>query len=167
MVCDRVFNKKSTALGAATGLVVGLVAITPGAGYVPIWASIFIGAVASPLSMFFITVVKKAFRYDDSLDVFGCHGIGGIWGSIATGLFASSAVNPAVTNNGAFFGGTLLLPQLAAIGVTVAIAIAGTFVIIKGLALFKKPRVKESDESVGLDYSQHGESAYPTFSGLD
>lgn len=167
MICDWVFNKKSTALGAATGLVVGLVAITPGAGYVPIWASIFIGAVASPLSMFFITVVKKTFRYDDSLDVFGCHGIGGIWGSIATGLFASSSVNPAVTNNGVFFGGSLLLPQLAAIGVTVAIAVAGTFVIIKGLALFKKPRVKESDESVGLDYSQHGESAYPTFSGLD
>jgi len=167
MIFDQIFNGKSTALGAATGLVVGLVAITPAAGFVPVWAAIIIGFAASPLSMFFITVVKRIFKYDDSLDVFGCHGIGGIWGGIATGLFASSSVNPAVTNEGVFFGGSLILPQLAAIGITVALAVGGTFVIIKTMSLFGKARVSERDESIGLDHSQHGESAYPSFTGLD
>lgn len=167
MIFDKFFNKKSTALGAATGLVIGLVAITPAAGFVPIWAAIIIGFVVSPLCMFFITVVKRIFKYDDSLDVFGCHGIGGIWGGIATGLFASSSVNPFVTNEGLFFGGSLILPQLAAIGVTIALAAVGTFVIIKVMSLFGKSRVLERDESIGLDHSQHGESAYPSFTGLD
>ena len=167
MIFDKILNGKPTALGAATGLVVGLVAITPGAGYVPVWAAIVIGFAASPLSLFFIMVVKRAFKYDDSLDVFGCHGIGGIWGGIATGLFATSTVNEAVTNNGLFFGGSLILSQLAAIGITIVVAVVGTVVIIKVLSLFKKSRVSEREESVGLDHAEHGESAYPTFTGLD
>jgi Amt family ammonium transporter len=168
MIFDRIFNGKSTALGAATGLVVGLVAITPGAGYVPVWASIIIGFLVSPLCMFFVSFVKQKLKYDDSLDAFGCHGIGGIWGGIATGLFATSAVNPAaVTNQGLFFGGSLILPQLAAIGITIAIAVVGTFIIMKALKLFKKSRVEDREESTGLDHSQHGETAYPSFTGLD
>ncbi|MEZ4357766.1 MAG: ammonium transporter [Eubacteriales bacterium] len=167
MIFDKIFNGKSTALGAATGIVVGLVAITPGAGYVPIWASIVIGFIVSPLCMFFTTVVKHKFKYDDSLDAFGCHGIGGIWGGIATGLFATSTVNSAVTSEGLFFGGSLLLPQLASIGVTIGIAVAGTFIIMKVLKLFKGSRVSARNESEGLDYSEHGESAYPSFTGLD
>ena len=79
MIFDKIFNGKSTALGAATGIVVGLVAITPAAGFVPVWASMIIGAVASPLCLFFVTYVKRKLKYDDSLDAFGCHGIGGIW----------------------------------------------------------------------------------------
>ena len=167
MIFDRIFNGKSTAVGAATGIVVGLVAITPAAGFVPLWASIVIGFVVSPLCMFFVSFVKKKLKYDDSLDAFGCHGIGGIWGGIATGLFATSAVNSAVTNEGLFFGGSLLGSQLAAIGITIALAAVGTFVIIKVMSLFKKPRVTDRDESTGLDHSQHGESAYPSFTGLD
>jgi Amt family ammonium transporter len=167
MMLDRYINKKITALGSATGLIVGLAAVTPASGFVPIWAAIIIGAIASPLSMFFIMVVKKIFKYDDSLDVFGCHGIGGVWGVIATGLFATSGVNPAVTNQGVFFGGSLILPQLAAAGITIALSVAGTFVIIKALALLGKSHVTERDENVGLDHTEHGESAYPSFTGLD
>lgn len=167
MIFDKIFNKKSTALGAATGLVVGLVAITPGAGYVPVWAAIVIGFAVSPLCIFFTSVVKRKLKYDDSLDAFGCHGIGGIWGGITTGLFATSTVNSAVTNEGLFFGGSLILPQLAAIGITIGVAVVGTYIIMKVLKLFKGSRVSDRNESEGLDYSEHGESAYPSFTGLD
>ena len=109
MLIEKIRNKKPTLVGASTGAVVGLVAITPGAGYVPIWASIVIGALVSPICYFFISVVKPKLGYDDSLDTFGCHGIGGIWGSIATGLFAKNGFNPdpkldAVQWNGLVFG---------------------------------------------------------------
>ncbi|MDP2892290.1 MAG: ammonium transporter [Bacillota bacterium] len=168
MLIERIFNKKPTALGAATGIVVGLAAITPAAGFVPIWAAIVIGFVVSPLSWFGISFLKRKLGYDDALDVFGCHGIGCIWGGIATGLFASSAVNPAVTNQGLIFGtGNLMVSQLIAIGITIALAGGGTFVIMKVIGLFTKPRVTLREESDGLDHSQHGESAYPSFTGLD
>jgi len=117
--------------------------------------------------MFFVAFVKQKLKYDDSLDAFGCHGIGGIWGGIATGLFASSAVNSAVTNEGLFFGGLLIVSQLIAIGITIAVAVVGTFVITKVISIFQKARVSERDESVGLDHSEHGETAYPSFTGLD
>ena len=93
MLCDVIFNKKPTFVGASTGLVAGLVGITPGAGFVPIWAAIIIGLTTSPICFFMISWVKKKFGYDDALDAFGCHGIGGIWGGICTGLFGKATIN--------------------------------------------------------------------------
>ncbi len=166
---EKIKNGKSTLVGASTGLVVGLVAITPGAGFVPIWSSIIIGAIASPISYFFITSVKKKFSYDDTLDVFGCHGIGGIWGGIATGLFAKTAINSAAPWDGLVFGSVdLLLRQIAAIGITIVIAIIGTLVAASiAKAVTNGIRVTSREEDLGLDAAQHGESAYPAFNGMD
>ncbi len=88
MLLDVLHNGKSTLVGAATGLVVGLVAITPNAGFVPIWFSSIIGALVSPICYYGVALIKKKLKIDDALDAFGCHGIGGIWGGIATGIFA-------------------------------------------------------------------------------
>ncbi|MFT8888835.1 MAG: ammonium transporter [Ethanoligenens sp.] len=174
MLIEKIKNKKPTLVGISTGAVIGLVAITPGAGFVPIWASIVIGALVSPICYFFVTVVKPKFGYDDSLDAFGCHGIGGIWGGIATGLFALKGFNPdpkldAVQWNGLFFGQwQLFVRQLAAIGITIVVAVVGTLIAL-GIAKLcvKKLRVTSRDEDVGLDASEHGESAYPSFNGMD
>jgi Amt family ammonium transporter len=167
MIIDTITVGKPTAVGAATGAVIGLVAITPGAGFVPVWASIIIGLLVSPLCWFFISKIKPKLGYDDALDVFGCHGIGGIWGGIATGLFASKAVNP-LGNDGVFFGNAAQLgTQLLAIGITIALAAVGTFVLLKVIGLFTSLRATPREESEGLDGSQHGESAYPSFHGMD
>lgn len=160
---------KPTLVGASTGMVVGLVAITPGSGFVPIWASLLIGALASPISYFFIAVVKKKFGYDDALDVFGCHGVGGIWGGVSTGIFAQRAVNPAAQWDGLVFGSAeLFLRQLAAIGVAAAVAVAGTLLAAGAARLLTGSlRVDPEVEETGLDEAEHGESAYPAFSGMD
>lgn len=169
LLIERVKTGKPTLVGGSTGLVVGLVAITPGAGFVPIWASLIIGLLASPISYFAITVIKKKFGYDDALDVFGCHGIGGIWGGIATGLFAQSSINSAAAWNGLVFGdANLFLRQLAAIGITIVVAVVGTL-IAAGIAKLctKGLKVSAKDEDSGLDASEHGESAYPAYNGMD
>lgn len=161
-ICIEWFHrKKPTLLGAATGAVIGLVAITPAAGFVTPLSAIVIGLLVSPLSYFFISVVKQKFGYDDSLDVFGCHGIGGIWGALATGLFATKAANPG-GNNGLFYGNAAQL-GVQALSVLVTILLSGvlTFVILKGISIFAPLRVKEADEDEGLDSTQHGEDAYP------
>jgi len=169
MLIETIKFGKPTLMGAATGAVIGLVAITPGAGFVPVWASMVIGAVVSPLCFFFMTKVKPKFGYDDALDAFGCHGIGGIWGGIATGLFASKAVNPGISFEGLVFGGDahLIVVQLIAIGITIALAVVATFVIIKIMKLFGDIKVSREDEQLGLDISEHHEVAYPAFNGLD
>jgi Amt family ammonium transporter len=169
LAIEIVKSGKPTLVGGSTGLVVGLVAITPGAGFVPVWAAILIGGAVSCICYYFISVVKPRFGYDDALDVFGCHGIGGIWGGIATGLFARKSINPAAAWDGLVFGDArLFLRQLAAILVTIALAVAGTLIAgwIASLAA-KGLRVSKKDEDVGLDVSQHGEMAYPAFNGLD
>lgn len=115
-------NGTPSLVGAVTGIVAGLVAITPGAGFVPVWAALIIGALVSPLCYFFISVVKKHFGYDDALDAFGCHGIGGVWGGIATGLFAQKSINPIAQWDGLVFGETrLILAQVISILVTIAL----------------------------------------------
>lgn len=169
MLVEKLTRGKPTMLGAATGAVVGLVAITPGAGFVPVWASLIIGAVVSPLCYFALTFLKSKFGYDDALDAFGCHGIGGIWGGIATGLFASHQVNTFPKWEGLFISGSfdLISKQLIAIGFTIAFAAIGTTVIVFAIKLFMKIRVTAKEEIEGLDYSEHGESAYPAFTGLD
>lgn len=168
MLVEKIAHGKPTMLGAATGAVVGLVAITPGAGFVPIWASIIIGGLVSPLCYLFMGRVKAKFGYDDALDAFGCHGVGGIWGGIATGLFTHMSINSSARWNGLFFGDFKLLgAQLLSIVITIVFAAVMTFVIIKVIGLFMKIRVDASEEADGLDIAEHGESAYPSFTGLD
>ncbi len=168
LLIDGIKDKKSTLVGASTGIVVGLVAITPGAGFVPVWAAFIIGALASPISYFTIGFIKHKLKLDDSLDAFGCHGIGGMWGGIATGLFAESSINSAAQWDGLVFGDThLFTAQLLSIFVTIAVAAVGSLICIGITRIFTQLRVSRKEEAVGLDLSQHGESAYPSFNGLD
>ena len=168
MLIDIIKDGKPTIIGASTGAVLGLVAITPGAGFVPLWASIIIGLVVSPLCYFTMSVVKQHFGYDDALDAFGCHGVGGIWGGIATGIFANKSINDAVRWNGLVYGDFHLFGvQLLSIVITIGIAVIGTFICVSVIKLLLPLRVTESEERIGLDKSQHGESAYPAFNGLD
>ncbi|RDU24523.1 ammonium transporter [Anaerosacchariphilus polymeriproducens] len=168
MLIEQIMHKKTTALGAATGAVVGLVAITPGAGFVPIWSAIIIGALVSPICYFFMSKVKHLFKYDDALDAFGCHGIGGVWGGIATGIFANKDVNPLVSSNGLIYGEMkLFVAQLISIGITIVIAVAATFIIVSILKAFGGIRVSAEEEAQGLDVAIHSETAYPAFTGLD
>lgn len=168
MVIDMIRDGKPTVIGACTGAVLGLVAITPGAGFVPLWSAIIIGIVVSPICYFMMSVVKKHFGYDDALDAFGCHGVGGIWGGIATGIFAQKSINGVARWDGLIFGDyRLFLAQIISIVATIAVAIVGTLICASVVKLFTPLRVLEHDERVGLDESQHGESAYPSFNGLD
>lgn len=168
MLMDVIMAEKPTLVGCVTGLVVGLVAITPGAGFVPIWASLIIGFVGSPICYFMISKVKQKFGYDDALDAFGCHGIGGVWGGLATGLFTQTSINSVAKWNGLFFGDTrLFIAQVISILVTIVVAVVGTLICIALVRLFTPLRVEKRDEQVGLDLSEHNETAYPSFNGLD
>lgn len=168
MLTDKLVGGKVTIVGSATGAVLGLVAITPGAGFVPVWSSIIIGACVSPICFFCMSRVKGHFGYDDTLDAFGCHGIGGIWGGIATGLFAKASYSDLVRWDGLVYGDYhLFLAQVISIVATIAIAVVGTFLCATIVKQFMPLRVTEQEEKVGLDLSQHGESAYPSFNGLD
>ena len=168
MLIDTIKDGKPTLVGACTGLVVGLVAITPGAGFVPVWASFIIGALVSPICYTMMNIIKQKLKIDDSLDAFGCHGIGGIWGGIATGLFGQSSINSVAQWDGLVFGETrLFVAQIISILVTIAVAVVGSLICIGIIRIFTKLRVDEKDEIVGLDSSQHGENAYPSFNGFD
>ena len=168
MLIDVIKDGKPTLVGASTGLVVGLVAITPGAGFVPIWSAIIICAAVSPICCFTISFLKGKLKIDDALDAFGCHGIGGIWGGIATGFFAKSSINSVARWDGFIYGDYhLLLAQIIGIVVTAAVAVVGTLICLAIVRIFTPLRVDEREEKIGLDISQHGESAYPTFNGLD
>lgn len=168
MLMDVIKNGRPTLVGASTGLVVGLVAITPGAGFVPVWASFVIGFLVSPICYCGVAIVKKKLKIDDALDAFGCHGIGGIWGGIATGLFAQSSINDTARWDGLIFGDfRLFAAQLAGILITIAFAVIGTLICVAIVRIFTPLRVDQKEEQIGLDLSQHGESAYPSFNGLD
>ena len=168
MLLDVLHNGKSTLVGAATGRVVGLVASTPGAGFVPIWSSFIIGALVSPICYYGVALIKKKLKIDDALDAFGCHGIGGIWGGIATGIFAQSSINDVARWDGLVFGDDhLFVAQIVGIIITMIIAVVGTLICVAIVKIFTPLRVDVKDEQVGLDISQHGESAYPSFNGLD
>lgn len=168
MLVEKIVQGKPTVVGAASGAVVGLVGITPGAGFVPIWASFIIGAVVSPLCFLFISKVKPKFGYDDALDAFGCHGVGGIWGGLATGLFTQKSINPVAQWDGLVFGDYhMFVAQILSMLVTIVLAGAATAVIMFVLKKVMKIRVSPDEEALGLDRSEHGESAYPAFTGLD
>lgn len=168
MLLDVINDKKTTLVGASTGLVLGLVAITPGAGFVPIWSSFIIGALVSPICYYGVILVKKIIKIDDALDAFGCHGIGGIWGGIATGIFGKSSINSVAKWDGLVFGDwRLFAAQIEGIAITILIAVVGTLICSGIVRIFTPLRVTLREEQIGLDITQHGESAYPTFNGMD
>jgi ammonium transporter, Amt family len=159
---------KPTMIGAISGAVAGLVCITPAAGFVSPISAILIGLVAGAVCYTMVCEVKKRFGYDDTLDVFGIHGIGGIFGAILTGIFATSAINPIFKDAsgnilpvGLIEGNAMqVFYQLVGIGISVALAIVGTLVILKFVDMVIGLRVSESEETAGLDATQHGEAAY-------
>jgi Amt family ammonium transporter len=152
-------KNKPSVLGTVIGAVVGLVAVTPAAGYVTPLAAIVIGALASPISLLAIRIREKI-GLDESLDVWACHGMGGAWGALATGLFASKAVNPAGAD-GLFYGNpSQFLIQAAAVGVSIAFAFGLTYLLARVLKATVGLRVTRDEEEVGLDISEHGEPAY-------
>ena len=168
MLIEVIREGKPTLVGASTGLVIGLVAITPGAGFVPVWASFIIGILVSPICYFTVILLKQKLKIDDALDAFGCHGIGGIWGGIATGLFGKSSINSVAKWDGLVLGDyRLFLAQVLSIVITIAVAIVGTLICIGIVRIFTPLRVDPKEELVGLDASQHGENAYPSFNGFD
>ena len=161
MIAEWIHRGKPTLLGAVSGAIAGLVAVTPGAGFVTPMSSLIIGLVGGALCYFAVGVLKAKLGYDDSLDAFGCHGIGGMWGALATGLFATKTINPAGAN-GLFYGNPAQLGiQALSIVATIALAATATFVILKAISLFTSLRVTSDEEDLGLDLALHGEEAYP------
>ena len=161
-------NGKPSLVGASTGLVAGLVAITPGAGFVSTWSAVIIGLLVSPVCFYAIAIVKHKLGYDDALDAFGCHGVGGIFGGIVTGLFTTPELALDPDNIGLIYGNPrLFLVTIAAIVFTIVWSAGMTFVLMKGISFFMPLRVSDREEAIGLDNTEHGETAYPTFMGLD
>ena len=159
VLVERYHRGKPTVLGAVSGGVSGLVAITPAAGFVTPVAAIPIGFIGAICCYVAVAILKSKVGYDDSLDAFGIHGVGGMWGAIATGLFATVTVNPDGAD-GLLYGGNLLIPQLISLVVAIALAIIGTVVIFKVVSYFMDMRVSISAESLGIDISEYGEGAY-------
>ncbi len=152
-------DNKPSPLGIVTGMVVGLVAITPAAGFVTPLAALAIGAIAAPISYYAIRL-RKRFKLDESLDVWACHGVGGTWGALATGIFATTAVNSAGFD-GLLYGNPAQLGiQAVTVVITVVFSFTITFVLAKVLDKVVGLRVTENEEDVGLDISEHGERAY-------
>jgi Amt family ammonium transporter len=160
MMADWVRKGKPSAVGFCVGAVCGLVAITPGSGYVTVTSAIIIGVVVGVLSNTVANWRATRTKIDDSLDVFACHGIGGIWGALATGLFATLSVNPDGAN-GLFYGNPgQLTAQIIAIVVVGLYSFIGSIVILKVVGTITPLRVTHEEEEAGLDMSQHGEHAY-------
>jgi Amt family ammonium transporter len=160
VIVEWLMNKKPTMLGAISGAIAGLVAITPACGFVTPFASIIIGLVGGALCFWGVSYLKAKLGYDDALDAFGLHGIGGTWGGIATGLFSTVSVNSAGAN-GLFYGdASLLWKQLVAIAATYVFVALVSFMIVKVIGIFLPIRVNEEEETVGLDLTIHGEKAY-------
>jgi Amt family ammonium transporter len=167
LAIDVSMGRKPSLISACTGVVAGLVAITPGAGFVPVWSAIIIGGSAGLICYFGITLVKKRLKIDDALDAFGCHGIGGIWGGLMTGVFATPAVNSVATPGLVYGEFRQFGAQIVSILVSIAVAAIGTLICAGLVRAFTAMRVAKREELVGLDQSQHGENAYPSFNGLD
>ncbi len=158
LALEWIIMKKPSIVGASTGAVAGLVAITPASGYVDIGGALVIGIVVSLISFTFMSVFRKIFKYDDALDVFSVHGLGGMWGALATGIFAVSRINPAA--KGLIDGNPAqVVTQLISIGAAAGIAVVGTLIclFLTNLITLGKMRVTEKAEIEGLDISQHGE----------
>ena len=170
MLVERVRAGKPTLVGAATGLVAGLVAITPAAGFVEPWAAVVMGLVVSPVCYLSISALKRRLGYDDALDAFGCHAVGGVTGGLLTGLFCVPGLSW-TDAGGLFYTGDPSLLASQAVGILVAVAFVGVADIVLAFvvkAAFKGSlRVSDQEEAQGLDVAAHGESAYPAYVGLD
>lgn len=170
LIVERVKTGKPTLAGGATGLVAGLVVITPAAGFVEPWAALIMGLLVSPVCYFAISFCKKKIGYDDALDAFGCHAVGGVLGGILTGVFCVPELSWTDFGGLLYTGDvTLLGAQIA--GIAITIAFVGILDVVLGLIVKLcfggSLRVSESDEAQGLDVASHGESAYPAYLGLD
>ena len=151
---------KPTVLGAVSGGIAGLVAITPAAGYVTILPSLLIGLIGGAICYSAVAILKEKLGYDDSLDAFGVHGVGGIWGAVATGLWATTAINPDGAN-GLFYGESdLFYAQILSIGVAIIFAVAGSIILYKIVNSIIPLRVDANEEVGGLDVMEHGERGY-------
>ena len=153
-------HRRPTVIGTVTGAVVGLVAVTPAAGFVTPLAGIPIGVVAAVICYYSMVLFKTKLGFDDSLDVFAVHGMGGIWGALATGIFATLAVNPAGADGLVAANGVQFLRQLLSVVVVGAYAFVVTWILGKLVDVAIGLRVGQMEETVGLDLSQHGERAY-------
>jgi Amt family ammonium transporter len=170
MLVERVRVGKPTLVGACTGLVAGLVAITPGAGFVEPWAAIVMGLLTAPCCFFAISFAKRKIGYDDALDAFGCHSVGGVVGGLLTGVFCVPELSWTDFGGLVYTGDpTLLAAQALGIVVTLVFVIAGGLVIGFAVrAIFGGDlHVSTEDEAIGLDVASHGESAYPAYLGMD
>ena len=170
MIVERVKVGKPTLVGAATGLVAGLVVITPAAGFVEPWAAIIMGLIVSPICYFAISFCKAKIGYDDALDAFGCHAVGGIVGGICTGIFCVPELSWTDFGGLLYTGDvSLLCSQIAGIAITIVfVVILDVVIAFIVKACFKGSlRVSEEKEAQGLDIAAHGESAYPAYIGLD
>jgi len=157
---DVIFNRRMTVLGIISGAVAGLVAVTPAAGFVNVMGSMWIGLGAGVICYLFVTFVKEKLGYDDALDAFGVHCIGGIWGALATGLWATTAVNSGGAN-GLFYGNPAQFwIQLKAVSITVAYSGIASFIILKIVDKVVGLRTTEQSERIGLDLTDHRETGY-------
>lgn len=159
-VLEWIFSGKPTMFGTITGVVAGLVAITPAAGFVDVGGAIWIGLIVSVLCYFMVSVVKQKLGYDDSLDAFGVHGIGGFWGAIATGIFATKAVNSAGADGLLAGNAGQVWIQFVACGITILYCAIVTWIICFIVDKVVGMRVKPEQEAMGLDLTQHHERAY-------
>ncbi len=160
VLVEWIRSGKPTILGAVSGAIAGLVAITPAAGYVTVLPSVAIGLIGGGVCYMSVAIVKEKFGYDDSLDAFGIHGIGGMWGAIATGLWVTTAVNPDGAN-GLFYGETnLFVAQIVSIGIAIVFAVVGSTVLYKVVSAVVALRADENEEILGLDITEHGERGY-------
>ena len=170
MLVERMRVGKPTLVGACTGLVAGLVGITPAAGFVEPWAAILIGALTAPCCFFAISFAKRKIGYDDALDAFGCHSVGGVVGGLLTGLFCVPELSWADFGGLLYTGDfSLLASQALGIVVTLVLVIVGGLAIglVVRAAFHGSLRVSDEDEAVGLNVASHGESAYPAYLGMD
>lgn len=159
-VLDKVIHQKVTSVGFITGTVAGLVGVTPAAGFVDSAAAFFIGLTTPCICYFFISVVKAKFKYDDALDAFGCHGVGGVWGALMTGVFCTTAVNEAGADGLLAGNPAQMIPQITGILVGIGMAVVVTTLILKVIGLFLRVRATPSEEAQGLDFIEHGERSY-------
>ena len=160
LAIEKIREGKMTLLGGCTGAIAGLVGITPSCGFVTNLSAIAIGALTAPVCYCAIVVMKEKIGYDDALDAFGCHGVGGMWGSVLTGVFCSSAVCDRAPDGLIYGNASQILPQIEGVIVTIIVAAAMTFIILKVISLFTPLRAEESAEKEGLDQAEHGETAY-------
>jgi Amt family ammonium transporter len=168
MLCERRRRGKASALGAISGAVAGLATVTQGAGFVQPFSAVLIGLIAGVVCFYMVTAVKERFGYDDSLDVFGVHGVGGLMGCVLTGIFATRLVNGALKLTsgqpaplGVIDGNWAQVPnQLIGAGIGIAMAVVGTFIALKITGLIVPLRIEERDESTGMDLALHGEEGY-------